>query len=584
MLRRPCSNDCVTNGLKMNKRNPERRVTTQRYQILSIGFKQILAANFDLYMSDEEERLYCIEHDDSLFDDQLKQMVGEEFIYRGYGITYIPHVILVEAKKNPKKTAEITRLIKDGFRYNGVLYKRFGKSASQAKAGITLFVSEDVYDRIMESSMLGLPPSKCVISKYEAQRCLILSTCTLVRAPLPHIIIIDEFEKAMPHEYIRYVVNEEREFTDEETGKQKTYNARVVKEGFHDLKLSPFDGCGCHSHEMSKLWSSFIGLDYDAIGFQIRLPFFKGYSVEVPFKEYYKEIGIEYITDVFGNQHRVEDIDCIWNKSMFKALKTFQTEFGAEGWNEYIRRLEHYGYKIGISKYSHHKKDIALRARFNFQYLQCLDLDNQKFIDYFDSDFTERFDLLDKENWGKVEQVASYTTGLFEKIIKGDKLYTLKFLGVDDTTRSDANSKYVEAALINDAMLKDPCIQRYLYRKLKIKIDQAKLGKIYASGFYHTVVGDMIAYLEYAAGLAPNGCLGATEFFCKTLPAGDILSLRSPLVCPSEVNDVRIVTNPVLEKWFSHFQDQDVVMINMYDLSMPRQGGMTLNLCPSFER
>ena len=563
---------------------PERSVTTQRYQILSISFKQILAADFDLYMSDEEAKLYAIEHDDSLFDDQLQQMVGDEFIYRGYGITYIPHVILVEAKKNPKKTEEIKRLIKDGFHYNGVHFKRFGKSASQAKEGITLFVAENVYDRIIESSMLGIEPGRCVISKYEAQRCLILSTCTLVKAPLPHIVIVGEFEKAMPNEYIRYVVNEEREFIDEETGKQKTYNARVVKEGLHDLKISPFDGCGCHTREMSELWSSFIGLDYNAIGFQIRLPFFKGYSVEVPFKEYYREIGVEYITDVFGERHRVEDVDCIWNKSMFKALGTFKKEFGADGWNEYIRRLEHYGYKIGISKYSHHKKDISLRARFNFQYLQCLDLDNPKFIDYFNSDFSEHFDLLDENNWGKIERVASYTTNLFEKIIKGDKLYTLKFLGVEDTTRSDANSKYIEAVLTNDAMLKDPCIQRYLYRKLKIKIDQAKLGKIYASGFYHTVVGDMIAYLEYAAGLVPNGCLGAAEFFCKTLPTGDILSLRSPLMCPSEINDVKVVSNEFLEKWFGHFQDQDVVMINMYDLSMPRQGGMTLNLCPSFER
>lgn len=572
------------NGLKTNRYERQRRIATQRYQILSIGFKQILAADFDLYMSAEESALCAIEHDDSLFDDQLLQMVGDEFIDKGDGITFIPNVILVEAKKNPKKTEEIKRLIKNGFRYNGVLFKRFGKSASQAKAGITLFVSENVYDRIMDASMLGIPPGRCVISKYEAQRCLILSTCTLVKAPLPHIVIIGEHERDMPNEYIRYVVNEQREITDEETGQMKTYNARVVKEGYHDLKISPFDGCGCHSHDMSELWSSFIGLDYNAIGFQIRLPFFKGYSVEVPFKEYYKEHGIEFITDIFGVKHRVEDIDCIWNTTMWKAYKTFKNMFGSDGWNEYIRRLEHYKFKIGISKYSHHTKDLPARARFNFQYLQCLDLDNPKFIEYFNSDFSERFDLLDTDNWGRIEQVASYTTDLFEKIIKGEKLYTLKFLGVDDTTRSDANSKYVEAALINDAMLKDPCIQRYLYRKLKLKIDQAKLGKIYASGFYHTVVGDMIAYMEYAAGMEPKGCLGATEFYCKTLPAGDILSLRSPLVCPSEVNDVKIVTNPVLEKWFSHFQDQDVVMINMYDLSMPRQGGMALNLCPSFER
>ena len=383
----------------------------------------------------------------------------------------------------------------------------------------------------------------------------------------------------MPQQYIRYVEQEDRSFIDKESGEKKKFRARVVKEGRHDVKLSPFDGCGCHTHAMSELWSSFIGLDYTAIGFQIRLPFFKGYSVEVPFREYYKEHGIKTIKDVFGREYKIDEIDCIWNISMWKAYGTFQSLFGDDGWNEYIRRLEKYEYKLGISKYSHHKKDIDLKARFNFQYLQCLNLKNDKYYSFFNKkeSETQKYDILDENNWGKIVQLASYTTSLFERVIDGDKFYTLKFLGVEDTNK-DANSRYIEAAMINDQMLKDPCLRRYLYRKLRSRIDQAKLGKIYADGFYHTVVGDMIGYLEYAAGLEPSGCLGPWEFFCKTMPPGKILSLRSPLVCPSEVNDVKIVTNSELEKWFGHFKDQDVVMIGMYDVSMPRQGGME---CPS---
>ena len=54
-------------------------------------------------------------------------------------------------------------MIRNGFCYNGVHFNRFGKSASQAKAGVTLFVSDDVYEPIMEASTLGLPPEQCVI-------------------------------------------------------------------------------------------------------------------------------------------------------------------------------------------------------------------------------------------------------------------------------------------------------------------------------------------------------------------------------------------------------------------------------------
>ena len=181
---------------------------------------------------------------------------------------------------------------------------------------------------------------------------------------------------------------------------------------------------------------------------------------------------------------------------------------------------------------------------------------------------------MDQNNWGPMIQLASYTTNLFENICNGNRFYSMMFLGIVDTDSQSANGKYIEAVLLNDAMLKDSCIQRYIYRKASKGIEQAKYGKIYADGFYHTVVGDMIGYLEYASGRTPEGCLNAGEFYCLTIPQGRALSLRSPLVCPSEVNAIKIVNNEITNKWFKRFQDQDVVMLNMYDLSFPQQGGM----------
>ena len=150
----------------------------------------------------------------------------------------------------------------------------------------------------------------------------------------------------------------------------------------------------------------------------------------------------------------------------------------------------------------------------------------------------------------------------------------MKFLGIYDSNVDSVNSKYVEAILINDQMLKDPCIKKMLRRKLNKTITQMKYGKIYVEGFYHIVVGDIIGYLEYSAGLDVKGCLGAGEFYCNTIPFGECLSFRSPLVDPSEVNRVKIVNNDITKKYFEYFKDQDVCMINMYDLSMPQQGGM----------
>ena len=489
--------------------------------------------------------------------------------------TMINELILVVAKKQQKeeKINELKQLLRDGFTYNGVHYSRFGKSASQGKQGITAFVSDSIFEELYAITQMDIKIDECVISKYESQRCLPFSSCTIIPEYKPHIVIIDEYEKILPNQYIKYVVERKKEYENKETGKNGTYNAREIEEDYKDLKLSPFDGCGCHEADFMNHVKTALELDYSPIGSQIRMPFIKGYSVYVPFKEILHEWGYEYITDVYGKRHRVDEIDCIWNTSMFKGHKLFNTEYGNDAWDKYIETCDKYNFKLGISKYSHHVKNLSRKIRTNFQYLQCLDLWNQKYIDYYENGDIGDYDILSKENEGKIIDIAKYTTSLFEKIIKGDKFYTYKFMGINDTEDYDPESKYLEAALVNDVMLKDPAVKQFIYRKLKKSIDEAKVGKIYADGFYHTLVGDMIGYLQYAIGEEPVGCINAHEFYCKTMQLGDCLSFRSPLVDPSEINKVKIVDNDITQKWFGYFKDQDVVMLNMYDLSFPQQGG-----------
>ena len=514
----------------------------------------------------DNELPYLIKQGDSLLFDQISRL-------RGAFSIHISEMILVVAKKNPKQEVELTNLLLNGFEYNGAKYVRFGKSAAQGKDGITAFVKEEIFDELYMVTQMDVEIEECVISKYEAQRCLPFSSCTLVEDYIPNIVIIDEYEKVLKNQYIRYVVNKKREIVDKISGEKKLVNVREIEEGYHDIKLSPFDGCGCHEKSFSEKVQEALELDYMPIGSQIRLPFVKGYSVYVPFKEMLAEMGMSKIKDVYGKWHDITGIDCIWNISMFKGHKIFKEKYGAEAWNEYIKTVKKYEFKLGISKYSHHVKDINIKARLNFQYLQCLDLWNWNYINSF-HEKGEKYDILSPENKGKIIDIAEYTTELFEKIICGDKFYTYKFMGINDTENYEPLSNYLKATLINDVMLKDPAIKQFIYRKLKKYIREAKLGKIYADGFYHTVVGDMMGYIQYAAGLEPTGCLQAKEFYCDTIGTGKAISFRSPLVDPSEVNDVTIVANDLTRKWFSYFKGQDVVMLNMYDLSLPQQGGM----------
>lgn len=537
------------------------------YTLIKIPIKDLINNDFNMNITRDEEidKEYLISQGDSLLLDQIERI-------RGRKSKHINEIIIIVAKKNPKQEEHLRYILNKGFTYNGIHYLRFGKSASQGKNGETVFVCDEIFDELYKITQMDVEVDECVISKYEAQRCLPFSSCTLIHNYMPNIVIIGEYEKVLENQLIKYVVERRREFVDKNTGKKKTYNAREIEEGYKDLKISPFDGCGCHEHEFMKNISTQLGLDYDVVGVQVRLPFVKGYSVYVPFREILKEWGYEYITDIYGNKHHIDDIDCIWNISMFKGHKIFKNKYGSNAWIEYMNTINKYQFKLGISKYSHHIKNLNKYTRMNFQYLQCLDLWNPKYIDCFENKDMLNYDILDENNDGKIIQLARYTTSLFEKIIKGDKFYTYKFMGINNT-EDYPESKYLEAALINDVMLKDPAVKQFIYRKLKKSIDEAKVGKIYCPGFYHTGVGDMIGYLQYAVGLEPVGCLGERELYSGNFDSGDIISFRSPLVDSSEVNKVKIVHNEITKKWFEHFKQQDIVMFNMYDISAPQQGG-----------
>lgn len=542
----------------------------KEYSILKINIKEIVNSNYDLHISQDEEYKYLIKQQNTPLFEQIKIIRG------GYDKEQIDELVFVVAKHSKKRQSQLEKLLREGFKYNDRKYVRFGKSSSQGKQGITVFVYQDFYDELTERSQLGVSIAKCIIPKYEGYRCLIFSSCQFIEnGEIPNIVIVDEYTKILPHQYVRYAVVKDREYIDKNTQQiKKIKNCRTIEEGYRDIKISPFDGFGIHTKKMSDIWSKYLDniKDYVPIAYQLRIPFFKGISVEAPIQEYYESIGVDEIVDIFGVAHKVADIDCIWNVSMWKGYGIFKEKYGDEAWNEYIKKLQQYGYKLGISKYSHHIKDIDLYSRTNFQYLQCLNLVNPKYVQHF-KNREEKYNILNAENDGKIISLAKYSTNLIEKIIKGDKFYTLKFLGINDSDVDSVNGKYVEAILTNDEMLNDPCIRNMLRRKLNKTIQQMKYGKIYTHGFYHTIVGDIVGYLEYCANKNIKGCLNAGEFYLDTLQSGDCLSFRSPLVDPSEVNKVKIVHNDITDKYFQYFKDQDVCMINMYDLTMPQQGG-----------
>lgn len=560
------------------------------YSLNKVKIQDIIKHNYSINSAEHPKVLKSIRLPESLLFQQLNYVRGNKSTEISESDEHnkpnesdksneISEFIFVEAKRNKQREDKLKDLLRDGFKVDGNRYVRFGKSPSQGKDGITTFIKESLFDEMTERSKLGLNVEKCVISKYESYRSLIFSSCHIVEnAKLPNIVIIDEYEKKLLNQKVRYAVNTKKETLNKETGEKVSYSVREIVEDYDDVNVSPFDGFGLHTSDVNELFSSAISETNKSKLFQIRMPFMKGVSVEFKLREYLKNIlGVNEIKDVFGKTHKVDDIDCLWNTTMWKGYSYFKAEYGDSAWEVYLERVKQYGYGLGISKYSHYENDLKLYSRLNFQYLQCLDLINPKYIEKYKTNNFD-YDILDESNHGKIINMSKYTTDLIEKIVQGDKLLTLKFLGISSTEKVSKNQSYLEQAiLINDEMLEDVSVVKMLKRRVDKTINMMKYGKIYVHGFYHTVIGDVIGYLEFAAGKEVKGCLKAHQFFAKTLKPTKIASMRSPLVDASEVNIVNLIENEFLNEWFGHFKDQDIVMINMYDLSMQQQGGMDMD-------
>ena len=93
-----------------------------------------------------------------------------------------------------------------------------------------------------------------------------------------------------------------------------------------------------------------------------------------------------------------------------------------------MNTVHKYDFKLGISKYSHHIKHLNKYTRMNFQYLQCLDLWNPKYIDYYENKEIGDYDILDSDNDGTSIEEKPFTIDVGISIIPAFKKVIIKII------------------------------------------------------------------------------------------------------------------------------------------------------------
>lgn len=341
------------------------------------------------------------------------------------------------------------------------------------------------------------------------------------------------------------------------------YETKIIKN--NENLINCFDGMGLVSIDYMKKVEKFLGIK-NTNAIQGRLPYIKGLFIKFDFKEYIKkELNTYEIVDLWGDIHKVDDIDILVTESSLKA-KIELDDDGKSHWlfrnmKDYYNRLNKYEYKhFGISNFANDK--LNKYAPTTYQLINALDLD-----------------------YADLGGLARPEVKLIRDVIaKGDTASVKLFLDMissedADTENEDMKTKldYIKDAIeLNERMVFDKEIQKTIFDLAESSMYEIMRGRIRIPGRYQYITGDIFGFCEWAVYRKPEkvkGFLKADEFYCKGMENKEYIFARYPLTHYSEVKIAPFIENN--NKYIEHLHN--IIQLNMYDLTMPQLAGCDLD-------
>ena len=450
-----------------------------------------------------------------------------------YDLLYIPEFIVVSIEAN----SDYDTMFDKGLYVNGKKYIRTSCSASQGRVSKVIFCEEEVANKLLNILDNGrnhsIPFSP---SKYNAYLGTASSATKIVTTP--RFCVIPDCIRTKDVDC--WWVTEVEDKNQDDIIEKRTVNT----------EFNLFDGNGLISPAMAKQWVEDLGLDYLPAQWCIRASWIKGMVNVFDFHRFCKEYNNgSYLIDTAykdneGKPIKVDlrDIDVILTESQFKL------------WNSYSS-LEEYKYNSnknnlywGVSLHTPKQdKDIL---NLNYQFIQTLNLDEEK-----------------------VEKLCEQTVDYFNGVSLENYWYTILFLmgnNLDDKKLSEflytSNNCWLKSLMVNSSLLKDKYIREKIYDNIKVKLDNACMGRILVDGNFQVIVPDSFAFMEHACGLEVKGLIKSGHFYSNywnKKGVSRIDCMRSPLTYLSEHLVVDLQDDSVLADWFQY--DYTGIITNIYD-------------------
>lgn len=443
-----------------------------------------------------------------------------------YDMMYIPQYITVVMEG----IKEYEIMFKNGFKFNGVTYRRFSCSASQARVSTIVFVDESIKDELKRRLDCGRDLAHPLApSKYNAYFGLYSSAIKPVSSPR-FCIIPDYNEKQMVD--VDFVIETDR------------YSDDIIEPRTMEIEFNRFDGSGIISPQMAEQWGRDLGEDYTPCQFCLRWTFTKGMVNEFDFVEWCKENnnGNYIIKDIYGKEVDLREIDVILSEGQVKLWDSWESQ------EELERCSKENGIIWGITKYAPKEDKKVLTT--NYQFLQTLDLSKEM-----------------------VEDVCKDTVDYIKGISYKNIYYTLLFL-MGESFNDDKIEKFLKSSdnywlktlILEHNLLNDKYTKEKIRDMIVRRIELACLGKIQVEGNFQCIVPDNYAYMEHITGQKVRGLLGRGQFYSQywnNKGVKEVDCMRSPLTHFSEHYVVDLIDNEKIAKWFKY--SYSGIIVNVHD-------------------
>lgn len=409
---------------------------------------------------------------------------------------------------------DYVKIYKNGFKINGITYRRLLGTTGGVKNNTIVFVNEKLLPELKRRIDNGRDLTKQFTpAKLEAYNALVCSSSTPVSLPNGIVVV---------HDCITHFKSDVIELDD--TGLEQP-SMKYIKD--KDIELNDSDGYGLAMPLLMERWGEEIGEEFLLPGCVIRNSFCKGAVFPIDFQKFAREHNVATITDVWGNTYDIDNVELILTESMLKLWDSYSSI------EDYLDNCKKNHYTFAITKSS--EEELENVRTMNYQFLQSYDFTDEQ---------------IDELIAPTVDEIKDILSDDYRKTI----LYT-KGIGLNERNIQHLDTSFATALMVEPKMKNDPYIKNQIYTMIRKRIDDAKVGVLKVPANYSLVSGDPYSLCQSMFGLEVTGLLKAGQVYSKywiDKGVDKIVSFRAPMTSHNNIRLLNVVHNEEMDEFYKY--------------------------------